>query len=376
MKILFSSNVAWSIYLFRRSLLLELQREGHEIYAVGAQDKYAGKLEELNFKFYPIAINNNSKNPLADIMLVMKYIRVYKKIKPDIILHNAIKPNIYGTIAAGMLNIPTINNISGLGTLFIKKSLATSIAKILYRISQKMATTVFFQNPHDQKLFIENKLVNPKKAKLIPGSGVNTEKFHPRLNTNHNNQAFEFLFIARLIKDKGLNEYLQAAKILKNKYGDKIKFSILGPFYQANETAITPEELQVYQHKNIIDYLGETDEVEKEIAHANAVVLPSYREGLSKVLIEAAAMEKPIVTTDVPGCKDVVDDGYNGYLCQVRNAEDLADKMEKMYLLNKEDLEQMGKNARQKVLDVFDEKIIIDIYINEIKRILPPTGTS
>ncbi len=370
MKIVFSSNVAWSIYLFRRSLLLDLQNEGHKIYTVAQNDTYVMKLQSLGFNFTPVTINNNSKNPFSDIKLVYKYLKIYRNIKPDIILHNAIKPNIYGTIAAGLLGIPTINNISGLGTLFIKKSLATTIAKILYKLSQSMATSVFFQNSHDRELFFANKLVGKSKAKLIPGSGVNTQKFHPKLNIRHDNNVFEFLFIARLIKDKGLNEYLQAAEILKEKHKNKIIFSILGPFYQANETAITPEELQIFQDKNIINYLGETDDVQNEIAHTNAVVLPSYREGLSKVLIEAAAMEKPIVTTNVPGCKDVVEDSYNGFLCEVRNAKDLADKMEKMFLLNKDDLAKMGKNARQKVLDVFDERIIIDIYKREIYDVL------
>ncbi len=373
MKILFSSNVAWSIYLFRRSLLQSLRNHGHDIYTVAKKDDYSDKLEKEGFKFTPININNNSKNPIKDIILIKNYISIYRKIKPDIILQNAIKPNIYGTIAAGFLGIPTLNNISGLGTLFIKESLATKVAKLLYKMSQKMATTVFFQNPYDRKLFLDNKLVIANKAKLIPGSGVDTQKFHPRLNINNYNKSFEFLFIARLIKDKGLDEYLEASKILKKKYGSKITCSILGPFYLANETAITPNELQIYQDENIINYLGETDEVQNEIAHTDVVVLPSYREGLSKVLIEAAAMEKPIVTTNVPGCKDVVDDGYNGYLCQVKDAEDLADKMEYIYLLDSNTLQQMGKNARQKVLDVFDERIIINIYKKEIYRILKTT---
>ena len=370
MKILFSSNISWSIYHFRKGLLQSLQDDGHQIVAVAQKDKYSEKLINLGFEYYPLNINNNSKNPLKDLWLIYKYIKTYRKIKPDIILHNAIKPNIYGTIAAGFLGIPTINNISGLGTLFIKKSLSTYIAKFLYKFSQKFATTVFFQNEYDRDLFLKEKLVKKQKTKIIPGSGVNTEKFHQRLNTNENNQSFEFLFIARLIKDKGLMEYLEAAKILKEKYNEKVTFSILGPFYQANETAFKPEELQKWIDKGIINYLGETDNVAKEIAHTDSVVLPSYREGLSKVLIEASAMEKPIVTTDVPGCKDVVIDNYNGFLCQAKNSNDLADKMEKMFLLPKSQLQQMGKNARKRALETFDEKIIIEIYKEEIYKVL------
>jgi glycosyltransferase involved in cell wall biosynthesis len=370
MKIVFSSNIAWSIYAFRSSLLKELQQNGHEIYCVAKNDKYSKQLTQLGFTFYPIDINNNSKNPINDLFLVKNYIKVYKKIKPDIILHNAIKPNIYGTIAAGILKIPSINNISGLGTLFIKKSLATTIAKFLYKFSQKKATTVFFQNKYDQELFIKENLVQANKTRLIPGSGVNTQIFHPKKNTNSNNKAFEFLFIARLIKDKGLIEYLEAAKILKNKYKEKIVCSILGPFYQANETAITPEELEVWVKNGIVNYLGETDEVVQEIAHADSIVLPSYREGLSKVLIEASAMAKPIVTTNVPGCKDVVLDNYNGFLCQAKNSSDLANKMEKMFLLNKEEVNKMGENARKRALDIFDERKIIAIYTKEINQII------
>ncbi len=370
MKLIFSSNIAWSIYWFRKGLLKELQQQGFDIYTIAKKDEYAQKLITECFKFVPIKINNNSKNPLQDLLLIKQYFKVYKQIKPDIILHNAIKPNIYGTIAAGMLKIPVINNISGLGTLFIKKSLSTQIAKLLYQLSQKKATTVFFQNPTDRDLFVKEKLIDKNKTKLLPGSGVDIHKFNPTLNTHQNNKAFEFLFIARLIKDKGINEYLQAAKILKNKYGDKIKFNILGPFYQANETAITPDELQKWIDEGIVHYLGETDVVEKEIAHANAVVLPSYREGLSKVLIEASAMAKPIVTTNVPGCKDVVKDGYNGFLCEPKDENDLADKMEKMFLLNKDELEKMGNNARKRAVKIFDEKIVIDMYVKEINRIL------
>ena len=370
MKILFSSNVAWSIYSFRKGLLLELQKQGNEIFAVANNDRYSAKLKELGFHFELIQINNNSKNPIKDVGLVLQYLKIYKKIKPDIILHNAIKPNIYGTIAASILGIPVINNISGLGTLFIKQSLSTKIAKLLYKLSQKFASVVFFQNTTDLELFVHQKLVSKDKARHIPGSGVNIDDFHPRLNMQNNDNFFEFLMIARLIKDKGLNEYLEAAKSLKEKYGGKIKCSLLGPFYTANETAITPEELKKWQEHGYISYLGETDNVAQEMAHADCIVLPSYREGLSKVLIEASAMAKPIVTTNVPGCKDVVDDGYNGFLCKVKDTGDLRDKMEQIFLLDKKELTLMGKNARKKAEDIFDEKKIIDIYIKAIGDVL------
>lgn len=370
MKILFSSNIAWSIYSFRQGLLSQLQKDGHQIFTLAKEDAYTKKLIDLGFQFNNININNNSKNPVKDLILVFKYLKIYRKIKPDIILHNAIKPNIYGTIAAGILGIPVVNNISGLGTLFIKQSFSTRIAKLLYKFSQKFATIVFFQNTTDKDLFIKSKLINPKKTRLIPGSGVDTTVFHPKYNTNQNNTTFEFLMVARLINDKGLQEYLSASKILKKKYNDKVIFSLLGPFYTSNESAIKPEELKTWQDAGIINYLGETDFVAQEMAHADCIVLPSYREGLSKVLIEASAMGKPIVTTDVPGCKDVVEDGVNGFLCRAKDAKDLADKMEKMFLLDRQNLDRMGQNARQKALDIFDEQKIIDIYKTAIRDAL------
>ena len=370
MKILFSSNASWSVHNFRTNLLKSLQKDGHEIFVVAKEDAYSKKLQKNGFNFKNINVSNNSKNPIKDLILIRDYIKVYKKLKPDIILHNAIKPNIYGTIAANYLNIPTINNISGLGTIFIKKSITTKLAKLLYKISQQKAAIVFFQNKTDKSLFISKNLVSKEKVRLIPGSGVNIDLFHPKLNTNQNNKRFEFLFIARLIKDKGIIEYLEAAKILKTKHKDKVTFSILGSFYNANETAITKSDLNKWINDGIINYIGETDTVESEIAHADCVVLPSYREGLSKVLIEASAMEKLIITTNVPGCKDVVIDGYNGYLCEVKSTIDLANKMKKMFLLNEAKKKEMGLNARKRAVEVFDEKRIIEIYKREIYKIV------
>jgi len=368
MKIVFSSNISWSIYNFRLKLLQSLQNDGHEIYAVASRDEYTEKLINEGFNFEAIDLNNNATNPLKDLETIYTYYTIYKKINPDVICHNAIKPNIYGTIAAGILNIPVINNISGLGTLFIKKSFSTIIAKLLYRISQKRASKVFFQNDDDFQLFINNNLVSKEKCQVIPGSGVDTSRFIPNDDPKEDS-VFQFLFIGRLIYDKGIREYIEAVKLLKNKFPNAV-FNILGPLYENNSTAISKETLDAWIEDEGIIYLGQTDSVENVIGLVDCVVLPSYREGLSKVLIEASSMGLPIVTTNVPGCRDVVIDNETGFLCEVNNSRDLADKMGKVLLMSIEDRKEMGLKARKRAIAIFDEKIIIGHYKEAIQYIV------
>ena len=369
MKIVFSSNISWSIYNFRLSLLKSFQKDGHEIYTVATKDDYSKKLIEEGFNFEQISLNNNSTNPLEDLKTIYKYYKLYKKIKPDVICHNAIKPNIYGTIAAGFLGIPTVNNISGLGTLFIKKSFTTKVAKFLYRFSQKRATKVFFQNSDDLNLFIENNLVEESKCKVIPGSGVDTKRFKPDKNQQKNTKEFKFLFIGRLLFDKGIREYVEAAKLLKEKYAN-VEFNVLGPLYANNSTSITQNDLDDWVKDKTINYLGETDKVEEEIKKVDCVVLPSYREGLSKVLIEASSMALPIVTTNVPGCKDVVVNNETGFLCEARSSDSLLLSMDKMLNLTATERDLMGEKARERAIKVFDQEIIINHYKNAIYSIV------
>ena len=360
MKIVFSSNISWSIYNFRLKLLQSLQDDGHEIYTVASKDEYTEKLINEGFHFKAINLNNNRTNPLEDLKTIYNYYKIYKNINPDVICHNAIKPNIYGTIAAGMLDIPVVNNISGLGTLFIKKSFSTRIAKLLYRFSQKKASKIFFQNDDDLNLFIQNNLIDKSKTQVIPGSGVDTSQFIPNEDMKADSH-FQFLFIGRLIYDKGIQEYIDAVKLLKNKYPNAI-FNVLGPLYENNATGISQDMLATWIQNDGIIYLGQTDRVEKVMKLVDCVVLPSYREGLSKVLIEASSMGLPIVTTNVPGCRDVVIDNVTGFLCKVKNSKDLADKMEKVLLLSADERKEMGVKARKRAIAVFDKKIIISHY--------------
>jgi len=366
-KIAIVSNTSWNLYNFRTNLAYALQSAGYEVVMIAPYDTYSEILKR-DFSYHDVNINNKGRNPLEDIKTIMHFFQVYRDVKPDVILSYTIKPNIYGTVAASLLNIKTINNISGLGTVFITKNLITKIAKFLYKSSHKKASAVFFQNRDDYDLFIQKKLIDPKKADILPGSGIDTAKFKPIIS-DKKDHIFRFLLIARLLKDKGVYEYVDAARRLKKKYKD-IEFQLLGSLDASNLTAISKEAVDRWVDEEVVTYLGHTDDVTEYISKVDCVVLPSYREGTPRTLLEAASMAKPIVTTNTVGCKDVVEDGITGFLCNVKDCKDLADKLEKMILLTEDERKQMGKLGREKMRKQYDEKIVIQKYLESIEELL------
>lgn len=361
-------NTSWNIYNFRVGLLKSLQGDGYRIVTIAPHDNYSEKLKALGFEYHNININNKGTNPFEDMKLVWEFYQLYKKIKPDILLLYTIKPNIYGTIAARLAGVPVISNISGLGTVFLNNNFSSKVARLLYKIVLRIPSKVFYQNEDDRSLFVDSKLVDKDKTGLLPGSGIDTVKFSP-VDVERVDSQLSFLFIARLVKDKGLVEYVEAARILKAKY-PKIQFIVLGAFYPGNPTAVTEEEMAKWEQEGIVKYLGTSDDVPSLIAQSDCVVLPSYREGMSRVLLEAASMARPIVATDVPGCRDIVDDGVNGFLCVVRDPESLAKQMEKMIEIGDDRRKQMGIKGREKVIKEFDESIVITTYKKTIRNIL------
>ncbi|MCD4667123.1 MAG: glycosyltransferase family 4 protein [Sulfurimonas sp.] len=366
-KIAIVVNDSWYAYNMRFNLALAFKNQAYEVVFVCPYDKYSEKIKE-EFQYIDIALNTKGTNPIEDLKTIYKYHKIYKEVNPDIILHYTIKPNIYGTIAASMLNIPTINNIAGLGTLFIKQNLLTKIAKWLYKFSQKRATKIFFQNNDDFDMFICEKLVEKDKCDVLPGSGVDIEKFKPV--EKQDDGVFKFLIVSRILWAKGIGEYVEAAKIIKQKYKN-VEFQLLGFLDTASPTAISKEQMDIWVKDEIVTYLGTSDNVKVEISKVDCMVLPSYyREGTPRTLLESASMEKPIITTDNVGCRDVVDDKLNGYLCEVRNAKDLADKMEMMINLSEDERKAMGNAGREKIVKEFDEKIVINKYLSSIKEIL------
>ena len=363
------SNTSWFIYNFHLALLQTLQHHGYNIIVIAPKDEYSGKFEAYGMRYHEIIMNNKGTNPVEDIRLVYDFYRLYKKTAPDVILQYTIKPNIYGSIAAGMLKIPVVSSITGLGTVFLNDSFSSRVAKMLYRIALKFAQKVFFLNTADRQLFIDSKLVAVGKAELMPGSGIDTELFKPQAKKTEK-KPFRFLLIARLIKDKGIVEYVEAAQKVKKVNGLLAEFALLGAYYPGNPTAITEEEIGRWEEEGSIVYLGTNDDVPSVIAQSDCVVLPSYREGLSQVLLEAASMAKPIIATDVPGCREVVEDGINGYLCEAKNADALSKVMMKILQQDRDACDEMGKRGRAKVEAEFDEKVVNEKYVQTIKILL------
>jgi len=367
MKIVISLNTSWNIYNFRLNLARVLKNSGYEVILVAPYDEYSDRLSE-EFEYHNIYMNNKGTNPKEDLKTLIGFYKLYKKIKPDVVLNYTIKPNIYGNIACKFLKIKTINNVSGLGTVFITENLITKAVKLLYKIAFSSSSTVFFQNSDDKELFIKNSLVSRNICDLVPGSGIDTSKFKP-IEVKKEDNTFRFLLIARMLYDKGIQEYVESAKILKDKHKN-VEFQLLGSLDAVNKTAISKEQMQKWVDDDLVNYLGTTDDVQKCISQANCVVLPSYREGTPRTLLESASMAKPIVTTDVAGCKEVVEDKVNGYLCEVRNAQDLADKMEIMLELSDSERVEMGRIGREKMVREFDESIVIGKYLDSLEMIL------
>jgi glycosyltransferase involved in cell wall biosynthesis len=366
-KIAIVLNNSWAAYNFRFNLARGLKKGGYDvIFIVPYNIKYS-ELIQKEFKIYDLKIDAKGINPISDFKTIISLYKLFKDIKPDIVLNFTIKANIYSSIISGIIGIKSISNITGLGTIFIKQTIVTKIAKLLYKIALRCNSKVFFQNSDDKSLFIHNNLASKEKTILLPGSGVDLNKFIPI--KKQDNKIFKFLLIARLLKDKGVVEFIEAIKIIKKKY-NHIEFQILGEVGVANTTAITKEELQKWTDSDLIKYLGTTDNVQDVISKVDCVVLPSYREGMPRSLLEACAMEKSIIATNVAGCKEVVDDGVNGYLCKVRNFQDLAAKMEMMINLSNDEIDAMGKAGRNKIINEFDEKIVINKYLDNIKEIL------
>lgn len=363
MRIAIVLNTSWNIYNFRMNLVRSLQEKGHEIHTIAPTDEYTHYLTEANCSHHPLKMDSRGANPIKDLGLIFELFSIYRKVKPDVILHYTIKPNVYGSLAASLLRIPVINNVCGLGTVFLKDDLLSSVAMFLYKISFKFPKKVFFQNPDDLKLFIDKKLVPVKSVDLIPGSGIDLSKFKPM--AFQRNEKFTFLLISRLITDKGVLEYIEAVKKLRSE-GLDARFQVLGAIDTKHKRGIKREVIQDWITSGTIEYLGTTKDVRHFIKLADCVVLPSYREGTPRTLLEAASSSKPIVATNVPGCTQVVEDQVNGLLCNLKDADDLAAKMRSMANYDDETLKVMGANGRRKMEAEYDESIVIDKYLHAL----------
>jgi len=356
-------NTSWNIFNYRKGIIDALQKNGCEVIAIAPRDEYSTKLQELGCLHVPVKMDNRGMNPFLDLLLFFRFLIIYKKYKPDYILHFTIKPNIYGTLAARIIGIPCISNVSGLGTVFIREGFIQKFVKQLYKFTFQFPKRVFFQNDDDRQLFLKHDLISEAKTDLLPGSGINIKNYHPLPYLKH--QPFRFLLIARLLIDKGIKEYALASQILKEK-GLNFEAQLIGFFDGKGKYTISEEDLYKWESNGFIRFLGESKDVKINIAEVDCVVLPSYREGTPRSLLEAMAIGKPIITTEVAGCKEVLLEGQNGLFCEVKNIVSLANSMERMMLLSEKELNNMGKKGREIVENKFDERIVIEKYFKEI----------
>ncbi len=337
---------------------------GMKVYACAPKDEFSDKLISLGIKFYDINISQKGTNAFSDFRLLLSYKKLIREIRPDICLFYTIKPNIYGSLAAHSENIPFINNISGLGTVFLRKRLSSYIAKTLYKSALKNSSQVFFQNNDDLNLFQATGIVKHSRTGVIPGSGLDIDYFKP-IDGIYNRQNFTFLMVSRLIFDKGIREYIIASRLVRNKYSN-VHFKILGKAEEKGNLGYTKTEIIRISKENKIEWYPSNEDVRPFLAEADVIVLPSYREGMSRALMEALSMEKAILTTNVPGCRELVNKNQNGLLCNVKDAHDLSQKMIELIEMPLENVKQMGKNGRQFVKKSFAEKRIFEAYNNAI----------
>jgi len=364
--ILFCANTAWSMYRFRRGMLAALIRDGYEVHVVAPDDAEAGALRAMGCIFHPLAMAAQGRNPLQDLKLVASLLALYRRVRPALIFHYTIKPNIYGSIAARLAGIRSIAVTTGLGYVFINKGIVSSVSKLLYRISLRFSGQVWFLNQEDRRTFVSAGLVDGRKCTVLPGEGIDLEFFSPVPQADESEQGeFRFLLIARMLWDKGIGEYVAAARALKSKY-QHVRFQMVGPSGGESPSAIPESQVEAWVREGVVEYLGMVPDIRPMIGAANCVVLPSYREGIPRALLEAAAMARPVVATAVPGCMDVVDHGETGLLCRERDPRDLAAKMEAMVLRDRDGMRQMGAAGRAKMQSSFDEKFIVEHYRNVI----------
>ncbi|NWF65954.1 MAG: glycosyltransferase family 4 protein [Campylobacterales bacterium] len=379
MKIAFLSHLDMNLYQFRLPIMIELVKNGHEVYAICPRGDFFDKFLEYGIKAIEYKIDRISLNPFKEITTIKAIYEIIKPLNLDILHSFTVKPNIYGSIAGSFAKVKVIiNSVTGLGSFFIQQTLKAKIVRKLiinlYKIGFSKANGVIFQNSDDMNMFLNMKLLPKEKAHLIKGSGLDIDYFNLK-NIDKNeidelkkticvDEKIVVMMVARAIWDKGIREYYEASDILSKKY-ENVKFILIGGVDKGNLTSTNEEFLK----SGSVLWLGERKDIKNLLSLCDIFVLPSYREGFPRTIMEACSLNKPIVTTNTVGCKEAVDDGYNGFLCNLKDSHDLSLKIEKL-IVDRDLREKMGKNSRKKAEDEFDVKIVIDAYLKLYKELL------
>ena len=359
-KVLFLVNHDVVIYNFRLEIVERLLADGHQVVISSPYGERIDALVELGCEYRTIEMSRHGMNPLQELKLLNTYIRLIKEVEPDIVLTFTIKPNVYGGIACAMLGVPYVVNITGLGTAVENGGLVQKITVMLYRLALPKVQRVFFQNEENRQFFVDRKLAVAKHG-MLPGSGVNLQRFSPLEYPG--DETTEFVFISRIMKEKGVDQYLEAAEYIRAKYPNT-RFHVCGFCEQAYE-----QRLKELHEKGIIHYHGMVRDVRKVIAQTHCTIHPTYYpEGLSNVLLESAACARPLITTDRSGCREVIDNGSNGFIVRQQDTADLIEKIEAFLELSWEQRRDMGRAGREKIEKEFDRQIVVEKYLEEVSK--------
>ena len=360
--VLILTNSIGGLHSFRKEVVKAIVNAGYEV-IISAPEMVnkANYFTEIGCKVELIDFNRRGTNPVADLKLMLRYRKLIKQLKPIAVLTYTIKPNIYGGMAARLCGVPQLANVTGLGDAVENGGWMQKLTLTLYKIGLGKARKIFFQNKSNRNYCID-KGIATERSVLLPGSGVNLQH-HTYQAYPSNEGKVRFLFIGRMLRDKGIEEYFEAAKVIKGKYPNT-EFQILG-----NVEGNYQDKLDALTKEGIVNHLGMTSDVRPYIGAVECTIMPSYHEGMSNVNLESAANGRPVITTDVPGCRETVDDGVTGFLVDAKSAGSLIAAIEEFIALPYSEKVLMGQAGRKKVEREFDRQIVVDAYLKEIKGI-------
>lgn len=360
-KILILANLDVGLYKFRKALIKKLIDQGNEVYISLPKGMLVQNLKEMGCHFIETPVDRRGINPATDFKLMMRYFNILGKIKPDLVITYTIKPNIYGGIAARFKRIPYAVNITGLGTAFQNENMIKKLVVFLYKLSCKKAKTIFFENEGNKQVFIENNIIKESRSCTLPGAGIDLDEYkmtpYPEESRN-----IRFLFIGRVMKEKGVEELFKAAKNIKKIYPE-VSFDIVGPMEDDYK-----ERIQSLVRNGIIYYYGYQEDVKPFIKKCDCFVLPSYHEGMENTLLECGAMGRPLITSRIHGCMEAVRDGENGYLVDVKDVKGLEEKMMEFIELSYEEKKQMGEKSREVIEERFDKEKVVEMTLEGLGR--------
>ncbi|MFP7492496.1 glycosyltransferase family 4 protein [Terribacillus saccharophilus] len=358
-KILILSNHFITIYNFRKELINELINKGHKVYISLPSSEQNDYFTKIGCEIIETKVDRRGLNPLKDLSLIVRYIKIMKEIKPDVVFSYTIKPNIYGSIASRITGNKQINNVTGTGATFVNKGLISSIAKALYRMTFVNTYKVFFQNSGDKDFFVKNNMVRNNYS-VIPGSGVNLQEF--KIEEMDETNGITFIYIGRIMKIKGIEEFLECAKQIKQKY-PKVKFLVAG-FVEEEKYE---EILKDYTSKGYIEYIGFQKDIRRWIKSSTCTILPSHAgEGVPNVLLETSACARICIASDINGSQDVVEHTKTGFLFEAGNVTQLKTQVEKVIQLNLKERRDMGLAGRKRIEENYDRNFVIDRYVKEV----------